>query len=78
MIKASSSVIEKEQDGKKYIRADLLSDTKEEIESMGINGDVVEGFSDNVIIAPNSVVVKDVPDNTIVSGIPAKVLKNIS
>ena len=31
MIKASSSVVEKEQDGKKYIRADLLSDTKEEI-----------------------------------------------
>ena len=54
MIKASSSVVEKEQDGKKYIRADLLSDTKEEIESMGTNGDVVEGFSDNVIIAPFS------------------------
>ena len=29
----------------------------------------------NVIIAPNSVVVKDVPDNAIVSGIPAKILK---
>ena len=56
MIKASSSVVEKEQDGKKYIRADLLSDTKEEIEAMGINGDVVEGFSDNVIIAPFSTV----------------------
>ena len=41
MIKASSSVVEKEQDGKKYIRADLLSDTKEEIEAMGTNGDIV-------------------------------------
>jgi serine O-acetyltransferase len=26
----------------------------------------------NVVIAPNSVVVKDVPDNCVVSGIPAK------
>ena len=30
---------------------------------------------DNVIVAPNSVVVKDVPDNAVVSGIPAKFLK---
>ena len=30
---------------------------------------------DNAIIAPNSVVVKDVPANTVVSGIPAKFLK---
>lgn len=29
----------------------------------------------NVIIAPNAVVIKDVPDNTIVGGIPAKILK---
>ena len=54
MIKASSSVVEKIQDGKKYVRADLLSDTKEEIEAMGTNGDIVEGFSDNVIITPFS------------------------
>lgn len=54
MIKASSSVVEKVQDGKKYVRADLLSDTKEEIEEMGTNGDIVEGFSDNVIITPFS------------------------
>ena len=54
MIKASSSVVEKLQDGKKYVRADLLSDTKEEIEAMGTNGDIVEGFSDNVIITPFS------------------------
>ena len=54
MINASSSVVEKVQDGKKYVRADLLSDTKEEIEAMGTNGDIVEGFSDNVIITPFS------------------------
>lgn len=29
----------------------------------------------NVIIAPNSVVVSDVPDNAIVSGVPAKIIK---
>lgn len=32
-------------------------------------------IGDNVIVAPNSVVVKDVPDNAIVSGIPAAILK---
>lgn len=32
-------------------------------------------IGDNVIVAPNSVVVKDVPANAIVSGIPAKILK---
>lgn len=30
---------------------------------------------DNVIIAPNAVVIKDVPSNCIVGGIPAKLLK---
>lgn len=30
---------------------------------------------DNVIVAPNSVVVKDVPNNAVVSGVPAKILK---
>ena len=29
----------------------------------------------NVVIAPNAVVIKDVPDNCIVGGIPAKVIK---
>jgi len=29
----------------------------------------------NCVIAPNSVVVKDVPDNCVVSGIPAKIIK---
>ena len=32
-------------------------------------------IGNNVIVAPNSVVVKDVPDNAVVSGIPAKILK---
>lgn len=32
-------------------------------------------IGDNVIIAPNSVVVKDIPDNCVVSGVPAKVIK---
>lgn len=30
---------------------------------------------DNVIIAPNSVVIKDIPCNAIVSGVPAKIIK---
>lgn len=32
-------------------------------------------IGNNVIIAPNAVVLKDVADNTIVGGIPAKILK---
>lgn len=32
-------------------------------------------IGDNVIVAPNSVVIKDIPTNTTVSGIPAKVIK---
>lgn len=32
-------------------------------------------IGDNVIVAPNSVVVKDVPDNAVVSGVPAKIIK---
>lgn len=32
-------------------------------------------IGDNVTVAPNSVVVKDVPANAIVSGIPATILK---
>jgi serine O-acetyltransferase len=31
-------------------------------------------IGNNVIIGANSVVVKDIPDNAIVSGIPAKVI----
>ena len=36
-------------------------------------GDITIGS--NCIIAPNSVVVKDVPDNCVVSGVPAKIIK---
>jgi acetyltransferase-like isoleucine patch superfamily enzyme len=40
---------------------------------------VVKGvrIGNNVIVAANSVVVKDVPDNVIVAGIPAKIIKEI-
>lgn len=33
-------------------------------------------IGNNVFVAPNAVVTKDVPDNVIVGGIPAKILKN--
>ncbi len=36
-------------------------------------GDIKIG--NNVIIAPNSVVIKDIPDNCVVSGVPAKIIK---
>lgn len=32
-------------------------------------------IGNNVMVAPNSVVVKDVPDNCVVSGVPAKIIK---
>ena len=32
-------------------------------------------MGDNVIIAPSSVVISDIPDNAVVSGIPAMVIK---
>lgn len=32
-------------------------------------------IGNNVVVAPNAVVVKDVPDNTIVGGVPAKTIK---
>lgn len=32
-------------------------------------------IGDNVIVAPNSVVIKDIPDNSVVSGIPAIIIK---
>ena len=33
-------------------------------------------IGNNVFVAPNAVVTKDVPDNVIVGGVPAKILKN--
>ena len=41
-----------------------------------IIGNVVVG--NNVIVAPNSVVVKDVPDNCVVSGVPAVIIKKLT
>jgi len=32
-------------------------------------------IGNNVMVAPNSVVIKDVPDNCVVSGIPARIIK---
>jgi serine O-acetyltransferase len=32
-------------------------------------------IGNNVIIAPNAVVTKDVPDNAVVAGVPAKIIK---
>jgi serine O-acetyltransferase len=32
-------------------------------------------IGNNVVVAPNSVVIKDVPDNCVVSGVPAKIIK---
>jgi len=31
-------------------------------------------IGNNVIVAPNSVVIKDIPDNCVVSGVPAKII----
>ena len=60
--------------------------TKHAFDNVPIIGDNVEialgakvigkvSIGNNVIIAPNSVVVKDIPDNCVVSGIPAKIIK---
>ena len=57
--------------------------TKDEIPVVGNNVDLTTGtkiignisIGDNVIVAPNSVVVHDIPSNVVVSGIPAKIIK---
>ena len=56
-----------------------------ELPSIGNNVDLSVGskiignitIGDNVIVAPNSVVIKDVPDNCIVSGVPAIIIKRM-
>lgn len=58
-------------------------DLKENVPFIGDNvyfgpGSMVIGkikIGDNVVIAPNTVVIKDVLDNCVVSGVPAKVIK---
>ena len=60
--------------------------TKQTFDNVPTIGDNVEmtvgakiigkvSIGNNVVIAPNSVVVKDVPDNCVVSGVPAKIIK---
>ncbi|AIL32949.1 sugar O-acetyltransferase [Basilea psittacipulmonis] len=46
---------------------------------IGANATILPGVTigENAIVAAGSIVNKDVPDNTIVGGVPAKVLKNI-
>ena len=46
---------------------------------IGANATILPGVTigENSVVAAGSVVSKDVPDNTIVGGIPAKILKNI-
>ena len=47
---------------------------------IGANATILPGVTvgENSIVAAGAVVSKDVPDNTIVGGIPAKFIKNIS
>lgn len=46
---------------------------------IGANSTILQGVTigENAIVAAGSVVSKDVPDNTIVGGIPAKIIKTI-
>ena len=46
---------------------------------IGANATILQGVTigENAIVAAGSIVSKDVPDNTIVGGIPAKFIKNI-
>lgn len=46
---------------------------------IGANATILQGVTigENAVVASGSVVSKDVPDNTIVGGIPAKILKTI-
>lgn len=58
-------------------------DTKENVPRVGNNAYFGPGckvigkvnIGNNVSIAPNSVVIKDLPDNCVVSGVPAKIIK---
>ena len=46
---------------------------------IGANATILQGVTigENSVVAAGAVVSKDVPDNTVVGGIPAKILKNI-
>lgn len=69
------------------IGPNVVIGTKSKFENIAVIGDNVEIclgakiigkviIGDNAIIAPNSVVIKDVPANSIVSGVPAVIIKN--
>ncbi len=47
---------------------------------IGSNATILPGVAigDNSVIAAGAVVTKDVPENTVVAGVPAKVIKNIN
>lgn len=47
---------------------------------IGANATIMQGVAigENAVVAAGAVVTKDVPDNTIVGGIPAKVIRTIS
>ena len=47
---------------------------------IGANATILQGVTigENAIVAAGSVVSKDVPDNTIVGGVPAKIIKQIN
>ena len=80
-------VIPRARVGKQCIIAPgVVVGTKQTFDNVPTIGDNVEmtvgakiigkvSIGNNVVIAPNSVVVKDVPDNCVVSGVPAKIIK---
>ena len=57
--------------------------SQEKIATIGNNVSLLIGckvigkvtIGDNSVVAPNSVVVKDVPENCVVSGVPAKIIR---